>query len=80
MPSIEPYFVDIPFNRQDDTGVEVVPVAMYLPHELFAIFFAEQNEHWAQLFGSDSDRVEFLDGIWHFGYNEVIPNVVITMF
>ena len=53
------YYVDAPFIKPNDLGVEFRRCPMLLPHDLFAALYEHARPQWDQIFGMPEDRVAY---------------------
>ena len=56
---MRPYQVTLPFRRKDDLGVALRKCALLLPHEIFAVLYAECPKKFQQVFGSEASRRKY---------------------
>ena len=69
--NLEPYFVKVPFRENGSLGVRILPVAVLLPHEVFAFlweaglgerhFFGDDGRMSAVTFWQKSQGEEWLE-------------------
>ena len=70
---LQPYEVQLPFSRPNSPGVDLKPVSLLLPHELFSTLHEEDHAEWEKFFGDSSARQQYWlharDKPWYESYS-----------
>ena len=61
--SLEPYEIQLPFEKTDDLGVELINAAILLPHEVVGYLHDDDPLEFSRMFGNDASRSEFWEKV-----------------